>query len=202
MTSMNNATIASVFEDVADLLQIKGEIIHRVLAYRNAAEVVRDLPRELSALHAEGTLTAIDGIGPTLAEKIEEMLATGKLAFYERLAAEVPVTLLDVLRINGVGPKKAKLFWDELGITTLDGLEAAAREGKLSPLKGMGAKSEAKILAGIEALRRYQGRTPIGVALPAALAILNDLLSVPGACAAISPGACAAFARPLAILTC
>ncbi len=178
--SLTNREIANTFETVADLLQLKGENIHRVLAYRNAAEAIRQYPRDLRTVASEGTLTDIPYVGETLASKIEEMLETGKLEFYERLANEIPPGLVSIMRINGVGPKKAVLFWKELGVTTVPELETAAREGKLRSLSGMGAKSEQKIIEGIEALARQSGRTPLGIALPAAQEILDHLLTVPG----------------------
>ena len=179
--TLTNREIADVFEKVATMLEIKGEIIHRVLSYRRAGETIRELPRDLHAIASEGTLTDIPGIGDTLAAKISEMLETGKLQFYEKLSTEVPVGLVDVVHINGVGPKKAKLFWKELNITTVPDLEAAARAGKLRDLAGMGEKSELKIIEGIESLGRQTGRTPLGNALPAAQAILDHVLTVPGA---------------------
>lgn len=177
--TISNREIADTFEKVADLLQIKGEIIHRVLSYRRAGESIRELPRELRAIAADGGLEDIPGIGKTLAEKIQEMLDTGKLQFFERLTAEIPVGLVDVVNVNGVGPKKAKLFWEQVNVTNLAELEAAARGGKLRDLAGMGAKSEQKIIEGIEALARRTGRTSIGAALPAAQAILDMLLKLP-----------------------
>lgn len=179
--TLTNREIADIFEDVATMLEIKGEIIHRVLSYRRAGETVRELPRDLHAIAAEGTLTDIPGIGDTLAAKINEMLDTGKLEFYEKLAKEIPSGLVDIVHINGVGPKKAKLFWKELNITTVPELEAAARAGKLRDLAGMGAKSEQKIIEGIESLGRQTGRAPLGNALPAAQAMLDVVLAVPGA---------------------
>jgi DNA polymerase (family X) len=178
---LTNREIADIFEKVADMLQIRGDIIHRVLSYRRASETIRELPRDLRAIAAEGKLTDLDNIGKTLADKINEMLDTGELEFYNRLAEEIPPTLVDIMHINGVGPKKAKLFWEELDITTIDALKAAAEAGKLRDLKGMGAKSEQKILEGIEALARRTGRTPLGIALPAAQAILDHLLALPEA---------------------
>jgi DNA polymerase (family 10) len=179
LTTLTNREIANIFETVADMLQIKGESIHRILAYRRAGETVRELPRDLHAIAAEGKLTEIPNIGDTLAEKITEMLETGKLAFYEKLAAEVPPGVVDILRINGVGPKKAAMFWKELNITTLAALEEAARGGKLRDLPGMGAKSEQKIIEGLESLARQTGRMPLGNALPAARSILEHLLTLP-----------------------
>lgn len=178
---MSNRDIADIFEKVADMLAIRGDNLNRILAYRNGAESIRALGRDLGAVRREGGLTAIPGIGKTLAEKIEEMLDTGRLGFYDRLAQEIPPTLLDLLHIEGVGPKKVKLFYDQLQITTLDELKAAAQAGKLRQLSGMGAKSEAKILAGIETLARLQtDRTPLGEAWPIAQAILAELADLPG----------------------
>lgn len=181
MVRLTNRDIAEVFENIADLLEIKGESVFRVLAYREGAQTIRDLPRDLSAIHAEGKLTELPNIGATLAEKIEELLTTGELNFYTRLMAEIPLSLVEMLRVNGVGPKKAKRFWQELNIITLTDLETAAREGKLRGLSGMGAKSEQKIIDGIEALKRRTDRVSIGVALPLAQNILHDLLKLPQA---------------------
>ncbi|MBZ0275905.1 MAG: hypothetical protein K8I60_07170, partial [Anaerolineae bacterium] len=105
--SLTNRDIADIFEHISDMLQIRGDIIHRVLSYRRAAETIHDLPRDLRAIAAEGGLTELPNIGKTLADKIEEMLETGKLEFYEKLSQEIPPGLVDVMRINGVGPKKA-----------------------------------------------------------------------------------------------
>lgn len=179
--ALTNREIADIFEKVATLLEIKGESVHRILAYRRAGETIRELPRDLRAVAAEGTLTELPHIGDTLAEKINEMLDTDKLKFYEKLAAEIPAGLVDMVSINGVGPKKAKLFWKELNITTVVELEAAAKAGKLRDLPNMGEKSEKKIIEGIESLKRQTGRAPLGVALPAAQAILDHLLTLPGA---------------------
>lgn len=177
--TLSNREIADIFEKVADMLLIKGEIIHRVLSYRRAGETVRELPRDLRAIAAEDRLMEIPNIGKTLATKIEEMLQTGQLDFYNRLSAEIPPGLVDVMRINGVGPKKARLFWEKLDITSIATLESAARQGKLRDLAGMGAKSEAKIIESIEALARQTGRTRLGDALPAAQAILDKLRALP-----------------------
>lgn len=180
--SLSNRDIANLFDTIADLLEIKGEIIHRVMAYRNAAESVRELPRDLHAIYQDGQLEDIPNIGATLADKIKELLDTGELEFYERLTDEVPVTLAEVLKVEGVGPKKAKKFWDELGITTLDGLQAAAEKGELQKLSGMGKKSEQRILEGIQSLaRRQTDRYSIGIALPLAQSLLDELLALPQA---------------------
>lgn len=177
---MTNREIADIFDTIADMLTLKGEVIHRVLAYRRAAETIRELPRDLRAIAVENKLTEIPGIGDVLAEKISELLNTQKLEFYERLRSEIPTGVVDILRVNGVGPKKAMTFWKELGIDSVTALEAAAREGKLRDLSGMGAKSEIKIIEGIESLaRQATGRKPLGIALPSAQAILDMLVMLP-----------------------
>lgn len=178
---MRNREIADTFATVADMLAIRGDQIHRVLAYRRAAESISDLGRDIHQVYEAGALTEIPGIGKTLADKIEEMLTTGKLEFFERLAQEVPPTLVEMLRVEGLGPKRVKQIYDSLGITTLDELTAAAQTGKLRDLPGLGAKSEAKLVAAIEALSRHgDGRTPLGDAWPLAREILAVLAQLPG----------------------
>lgn len=177
---LTNRDVADIFDTVADMMQIKDENIHRILAYRHAAESIRELPRDLRAVAAEGGLEAIPAVGKIIAEKIQEMLDTGKLDFYERLAAEIPPGVVDILHINGVGTKKAKQLWDA-GYISVEAVETAAREGKLRTLAGMSAKTEAKILEGIESLKRRTANTRVllGVALPLAENILERLLALP-----------------------
>ncbi len=178
---MNNNEIAQKFEDVADLLAIKGENFRRVLAYRNAAETIRGLERPLGDISAEGGLIDLPGIGKTLAEKIDEMLTSNSLGFYQRLAAEMPASLLTLLKIEGVGPKKVKLFYDSLAIATVEELQKAAEKGELRKLPGMGAKSEEKVITGIQRLATQSSdRISLGEALPVAEMILARLAQLPG----------------------
>jgi DNA polymerase (family 10) len=177
---VTNREVASIFATIADMLEIKGENIHRVLSYRRAAETIADLPRDLNAIHEEGTLTDLPHIGETLAAKIEELLTTGELAFFNRLADEIPPGVVAMLQVPGLGPKRAARFWKELGITTIDGLKEAAQAGRLRQLSGMGARSEANILEGIEALARRTDRISIGSAYPTARRILGTLLELDG----------------------
>jgi DNA polymerase (family 10) len=178
--SLTNRDIAEIFANIADILEIQGESKFKFLAYRRASEVLGELPRDLQSYRNEGSLEEIQGVGKAIAEKITELLDTGKLDFYEKRKAEVPLGVVAITRINGVGPKKAKLFWDELGITSVEELKTAAEAGKLAPLAGMGKKSEDKVLAGIEAMERRSTRMPLGKALPAAQRMLNALLELPG----------------------
>jgi DNA polymerase (family X) len=178
---MTNREVAELLERVADMLAIRGDQIHRILAYRRGAESIRSLGRDVNEIFAEGTLTDIPGIGATLAEKIGEMLTTGNLAFYEKLAEEIPPSLVELMRVEGVGPKRIKQLYEALGITTLETLTTAAQEGKLRDMPGLGAKSEAKILAAVEALARHgDARIPLGVAHPIAEEILAQLAQLPG----------------------
>ena len=178
---MNNREVAQTFADIADMLAIRGDNIHRVLAYRRAAEAIQNLGQDVNQVYAAGKLTDIPGIGQTLADKIAEMLATGRLSFYDQLAQEVPPSLIDLLRVEGIGPKRAWQLYETLGVTNLAALKAAAQAGKLRELPKMGAKSEAKILQGIAELEKYgDERTPLGEALPLAAAILAALEQVPG----------------------
>ncbi|MCK4900559.1 MAG: hypothetical protein KAS38_17390, partial [Anaerolineales bacterium] len=114
-----NQGVADVFDRIADLLEIKGEVIYKTLAYRRAAESINELPRDINDIWQEGKLTDIPGVGKAIAEKIDELLSTGRLEFWEKLTAEVPASLADLLQVPDLGPKKVALFWEELGITNL-----------------------------------------------------------------------------------
>ena len=144
---MNQEELARVFERIADLLEIKGELIFKVRAYRNAADGLRESLDDLEQLRKENRLTDIPGVGEAIAKKIDELLTTGKLGFLEKLEAEVPPSLLEVLAVPGIGPRKTALFWKQAGVTDLRSLEQAAREGKLRELPGVGEKVEQNILS-------------------------------------------------------
>lgn len=180
MSEMTNAQLAATFRQIADLLEIKGEVIYKILAYRKAAESLEGLGQSIHTVWQEGRLTQVDGVGKAIAEKIDELLTTGKLGFLDRLSAEVPPGLVEILMVPDLGPKKAAMFWKQLGITNLVELETAARAGKLRSLPGMGEKSESRIIAGIESLSRRSTRIPIGRAWPFAQELLSFLRLVPG----------------------
>ena len=175
-----NSQLAQFFHQIADLLEIKGEIIYKILAYRKAADTFSELDRQVFDIWQEGKLLDIPGVGKAIAEKVDELLATGTLAFYEKLTREVPTSLIELLRVPDVGPKKVALFWKQLGITTLAELSEAAQAGRLRELPGMGEKSESKILAGLEYLTRQAGRIPLGKAWLAYQDLANYLSAVSG----------------------
>ena len=179
MSEMTNGQLAATFRLIADMLEIKGEVIYKILAYRKAADSLDSLGQSIHTVWQEGRLTQVDGVGKAIAEKIDELLSTGKLGFLERLGEEVPPSLVELLKVPDLGPKKVALFWKQLGITNLAELEAAARAGKLRSLPGMGEKSEGRILAGIEALSRRSTRIPIGRAWPFAQELMAYLREVP-----------------------
>jgi DNA polymerase (family X) len=176
---MTNEELAKIFERIGSLMEIKGEVIYKTLAYRRAAESLRALADDINFLRQEGRLLEIPGVGKAIAEKITELLDTGRLGFLDELEEEVPGSLVDLLEVTDVGPKKAALFWKQLGVTNLPELEAAAREGRLRTLPGMGEKSEARIVAGIEALSRRSTRMLLGTAWPIARRWMERLRALP-----------------------
>lgn len=187
---MNTQEVAQVFRYVADCLEIQGEIIYKILAYRKAADNISALTTDITQLWRDGQLRSIPGVGEAIAEKLDGLLSTGTFDLYERVKAEVPPGVVEMLHVTDVGPKKAKLFWKELGITSVNGLRRAALDGRLRGLPGMGEKSEAKILAGIEAyLRRSSStRLPLGIAYPLAQSLLKELMYVPNVQRAAAAG--------------
>jgi DNA polymerase (family 10) len=177
---MNNHELADTFTLIANLLEIKGEVIYKTLAYRKAAESLTSLGRDANEYWKEGKLRDIPGVGNAIADKIDELLNTGQLQFLEKLKQEVPPGLAEWLQVPGLGPKKVSMIWKELGITSLAELAEAAKSGKLRNLPGMGEKSETQIVAGLESLSRRSGRIPLGRAYPLAQEIIAVLKKVPG----------------------
>lgn len=177
---LSNEELADLFRRIADLLEIKGEVIYKVLAYRKAADSLEALGKDAFEIWQSGQLTEIPGVGKAIADKISELFSTGRLEFWEKLQTEVPPSLTELLQVPDLGPKKAAVFWRQLGITNLAELEEAARAGRLRSLPGMGEKSESRILAGLEVLKRRSGRIPIGKAWPFAQELRAQLSTVPG----------------------
>lgn len=178
---MNNQELARTFDLMAELLEIRGEVVFKVGAYRRASESIAGLARDVNDLRREDKLREIPGVGEGIDEKIKELLDTGRLKVLEDLKREVPPGLVELLQVPGVGPKRAAMFWKKVGVTDLAGLERAAREGKLRGLPGMGEKSVAKLLVEIEGLaKRATGRASIGQALPLARLLLEQVRALPG----------------------
>jgi DNA polymerase (family X) len=154
---VDNRQIARVFAEIADLLEIKGENAFKIRAYRTAADTINTWGDPVSPMD-EGQLRALPGIGKDLAAKIRELATTGACGFHQELLEEFPPTILDILRLQGVGPKTVALLYGVLNIRTVDELAEAARSGRLRELKGMGARKEALILRAIEERQRETGR--------------------------------------------
>jgi DNA polymerase (family 10) len=185
---LTNLELADTFDRIANLLEIKGEVVYKTLAYRKAAESLRAFPEEAANLYDQKRLTDIPGVGKAISEKISELLTTGQLGFLVKLEEEVPPTLTELLKVPDVGPRKAALFWKQAGVTNLAELEEVARQGKLRGLPGMGEKSEGRVLEGIEALKRRPKRRLLGNIRPRAQRMLDWLRSVPGVEQAESAG--------------
>jgi DNA polymerase (family 10) len=156
--AVENIDIARIFEEIADLLEIQGENQFRIRAYRTAARTIDTLAVPAASLASEGRLDELPGIGSDLAGKISTILETGTLPLLQELAAKTPESLVQMLRIPGLGPKRAKQIYDTLGIKTLDALEAAAKTGRLRVLPGIKETIEHKILQGLSDLRGQSGR--------------------------------------------
>ncbi len=171
---MKNQQIAKIFGEIAELLEMKGENVFRIRAYRRAAQNLDGLAKDVAALTPE-ELATIPGIGKDLAGKVREYLESGKITKHEELKKDIPEGVLELLRVPGLGPKKAKLFYDRLKVTGAAELEAAIRAGRLAGLPGIQKRTEENILKGIAALRKGGERTPLGRALPLAEDIVRRL---------------------------
>lgn len=172
---LNNHQIAEFFTKVADLMRLLGENHFKIRAYRRAADTIKGLPRDIYLDHEAGTLKKISGIGKAIAEKISEIIETGRLEYLERLQAKVPAGVAEMMKVPDVGPKSAMTIYNRLGIQSIQELEVAAEMGRLRTIKGFGAKTEQRILAGIQALRKRSTRSLLGVAWPRAEALLATL---------------------------
>jgi DNA polymerase (family 10) len=154
---VDNTQIARVFAEIADLLEIKGENAFRVRAYRTAADTIGAWGDAVERLD-EKQLRDLPGIGKDLASKIRELAESGTCAYHQELLQEFPPTILDLLRLQGIGPKTVALLYASLNIHTVEELADAARAGRLRGLKGMGAKKEALILKAVEERQKDAGR--------------------------------------------
>jgi DNA polymerase (family 10) len=176
---VSNAEIADVLELIADLLELENENPFRVRSYRRAVDTIRAYPEDLANLHAQGKLTSVPGIGASIAQKIAEYLETGSVAYLEELRARYPEGVVEMLRIPGFGPRSAARVYRELGISSVDELEEAARAGRLRGLTGFGARSEEKLLHNIALYRQSAERGLLAEVLPLAEALVGKLRAMP-----------------------
>jgi DNA polymerase (family 10) len=178
---VENPALARLLFEIADLLEIRGDNPFKIRAYRSAGELVISDPRRVADLD-DRALRELPGIGKDLAQRIRELVTTGDSPFRQELAASFPATLLELLRLQGIGPKTVKRLYEELGVSSLDALEQAAQSGRVRAMKGMGGRKEALILKAIEERRRYAGRHLAASVERTARTIIERL-------AAVEPGA-------------
>lgn len=176
----DNRQVAAVLAAIADLLEILGDESRRAATYRRAGQAVGAHPEPVAVLAAQDRLTTIPGVGPTIAARIQEILATGTCSLLEELRSRVPPGVLDLLQLPGVGPRTVHRLYSELGIAGLDDLEEAARAGRLRALPGMGERRERRLLEEVAALRRRVLRVPLAAAEAAGLEVLEAAASWPG----------------------
>ena len=178
---MTNKQVAAVFKATGDLLQILGESRFVVLAYTNAARTIDGLEQDINEVASAGALRDLPRVGEAIAEKIQTLLDTGSLPYFDELAGQVPEGVVAMLKVPDVGPKTVRRLWQELDVTTVETLKKYAEEGRLRTLKGFGAKTEKRILKSIELLSsQSDDRTPIGSSRPLAEGLLTGLQAVCG----------------------
>jgi DNA polymerase (family X) len=183
---LTNGDLARVFHEIGDILEVKGELAFKTIAYHRAADAIGRSPIDLVAAYRNGTAPKLPGVGQAIADKITELVTTGRMVYLERLREEVPASLVDILRIPGLGPKNVKRFHDELGVMSLADLETAAKEGRVRELRGLSERTEQLILEGIERLRSRPTRMLLHKAEEHIDAMIGALASTPGV-ASIQP---------------
>lgn len=178
---MKNKEIAKIFSEIAEYLEMEG-VPFKPYAYQKAALTLETLKNDVEDLYKAGGLKAlkgIPGVGESIAHKIEEYLNTGRIQYYEEFKKKMPIALDEIVAVEGVGPKKAKVLYEKLGVKTLEELEAAAQAHKIAPLFGFGEKTEKNILQAIEFLKGSKGRFLLGEILPIANEVLKQLQRLP-----------------------
>jgi DNA polymerase (family X) len=170
---MRNGEIAEAFEELASLYELDGAVVYRVVAYRNAAKAIREAGVSVAELARQGRVDQLAGVGKTIAEKIDVLLETGSIPSADKLKARIPSGLIAITRIPGLGPKRAKLLHEHLGVSSLDDLRAAAEQGRLKDVPGFGAKAEENVMAALAA--GADGRPKARMLLSKALAVGEEL---------------------------
>ncbi|CAN5144277.1 DNA polymerase/3'-5' exonuclease PolX [soil metagenome] len=179
-TTITNAELARIFNEIGDMLEIQGEVVFKAVAYRRVADAVERYPDDVAALFRRGEPPKLPGAGAALTAKLAELSETGNLEYHQRLRAQVPDGLLDILQIPGVGPRTVKLVHDELGIDSLEALGAAAQAGGLRHVKGLSARTEQNIVDGIGRIERRSTRLLIHDADALVAGLIEHLRDVQG----------------------
>ncbi|HZB07347.1 MAG TPA: PHP domain-containing protein, partial [Thermoleophilaceae bacterium] len=180
---MRNGEIAEAFEELASLYELDGAVVYRVVAYRNAAKAIREAGVSVAELATQGRAAELAGVGKTIAEKIDALLDTGSIPSADKLKTRIPSGLVEVTRIPGLGPKRAKLLHDELGVSSIEELREAAEDGRLKDVKGFGKKAEENVIAAFAAGAdgRPKARMLLSKALPVAEELVEALRDHPAA---------------------
>ncbi len=179
MTTTND-DLARIFNEIGDILEVKGEIPFKTIAYHRAADAIAKAPFDVASTYGAGDRRPIAGVGKAIGDKIVEMATTGRIGLHDRLRAEIPPSLVDLLRIPGVGPKTVRLVWEGLGIESVDDLRRAAEAGHLRGLKGISAGTEGRILKGIVLLATRPQRMLLDRAQAISDALVVQLADTPG----------------------
>src|ERR1051326_4353507 len=178
---MDNKALANIFYETADLMEGRGDDSFRIRSYRRAAEAIESFEGEIARMyHDEQALLAIPGIGKSMAAKIREIFNEGKLQAHQELLQKYHPSMLQLLKIQGMGPKTIALIWDAFQVSDVDGVEKLAREGKLRSLPRLSEKSEQKILKSIESYRQLTGRFLLNTADEIATKMAEFLAGLPG----------------------
>jgi DNA polymerase (family 10) len=177
---LTNDELASVFHEIGDILEVKGELVFKTVAYHRAADAIAKCPVDVARAYRAGKPPDIPGVGKAIRDKIDELARTGHLAYHDRLRAEFPPTLIELLEVPGVGPKTVKLVYEELGVESIEDLRRAAQAGRLRSIRGLSAKTEASVLAGIEHLETRQSRMLLDRAEATVEGLVAALGDVPG----------------------
>lgn len=177
---MDNKEYARIMSEIAVLRQIKGDNAFKIRAYENGARAIENLSESIEDLMDQGDITKLDGIGKSLAREVEALRENGVSPTHAELLQELDPGLLDVMKVQGLGPKRVKLLYDTLGVSNLDLLRAAAESGRIADLDGMGEKTQEKILHELERLEQTSGRTPLPAARTMAYAIHDQLKKIEG----------------------
>ena len=172
---MKNSDIANILEEIGTLLELRGDNPFKCRAYHNASRIINSLTKDLTSIIEANELQDIKGIGQGLAEKITELVTTGKSQFYDELKKSLPPGLTDMLRIQGLGPKRIKILYDKLRIKSIEDLRKASETHKLAALEGFGKKTEENILRGIENLQKHSDKHLYSTGRESADRILNDI---------------------------
>ncbi|HEX6867222.1 MAG TPA: helix-hairpin-helix domain-containing protein, partial [Candidatus Limnocylindrales bacterium] len=177
---LTNGDLARIFHQIGDMLELKGELVFKTVAYHRAADAIGRSPVDLASAYRSGDPPTIPGVGKAISDKIREIVTTGHMAVYDRLRAEVPPTLVEILQVPGLGPKTVRQLNAELGIETIDDLRRAAEEGRLRTVRGMSARTEALVLEGIARLEVRFDRMLLSRAEEYVTGLIDGLAATPG----------------------